>query len=149
MTEDGKPGWKDGADTVHPFNSYRYLVKDGIVSAATEVISTSLNNLAYSNTYKAFILQNKTGSDAYGTVNGSLTMHLDLTGINRIYINAISRSSYFTTDLDGVRNTGNIIDTSSLSGAHTITVNVGNQSKVTGMLPNDGNSVGVYDVYVE
>lgn len=25
MTEDGQPGWKDGADTVHPFNTLSYI----------------------------------------------------------------------------------------------------------------------------
>lgn len=53
-TADGRPGWKDGADTVHPFNNILVLM-DGTTSAAFAGVSVTnystfvLNNFDYSN----------------------------------------------------------------------------------------------------
>ena len=53
-TADGRPGWKDGADTVHPFSNTLVLM-DGTASAAFSGINVTrystfvLNNFDYSN----------------------------------------------------------------------------------------------------
>lgn len=151
--DDGKLHFRDwnGADTVIPFsgNNHNYLVKDGEMVDSPIMVSASLSNLAYSSTYKALTLQTTTGSGTYGGVSGTLTLEIDVTNVNKIYYNVVSRSSYITPKVDNVATTGNMIDVSNLVGTHTIIFNCGNQSKVSGFLPNDFKSIGIYDVYYE
>ena len=155
VNEDNTLGYRlDGADPVHFFN-YNYLIRDGKIADNPILISASLSNLAYSNTYGGLVLQKTTGSDYYGNADGNATLQINVTNIKKIYVNAISRSTYFHTTLDGVRHCGNIIDVSTLTGIHTFVIRCGNQSNVgvSGGVstaphgPDNWNSIGIYDVY--
>ena len=147
VMENNELGYRlDGADA-EPFFRYKPLIKEGKILDNPIIISASLNNLAYSNTYCGLVLQKTTGSDEYGNIEGTLTLQLNVTNINKIYSNAVSRSSYFLTIVDGVKNMGNIVDVSNLTGIHTFVIRCGNQSKLSPYLPDDWNSIGIYDVY--
>ena len=145
----------DGADAV-PFFNYKHLIKDG-KKVSNFITDMSLSNLAYSSIYGGLVLQKTTGTDYYGNADGDATLQINVTNMKKIYVNAISRSTYFYTTLDGVRHCGNVIDVSSLTGIHTFVIHCGNQSNVgvglTGASlggsygPDDWNSNGIYDVY--